>query len=119
MQLPSGGFASSLDADTDHEEGLTYVWSWDELQEVLGGDFETFARIHGVTPSGNFEGSNILNRLDAESREWLGETDEDYLLGLRDVLLSRRNERPQPGATTRSWRTGTALRSPDWLMPRA
>jgi uncharacterized protein YyaL (SSP411 family) len=96
MQLPGGGFASSLDADTDHEEGLTYIWSWDELQRVLGADFEAFARVHGVTPGGNFEGSNILNRLDAESREWLGETDEDYFLALRDLLLDRRNRRPQP-----------------------
>ena len=45
MQLPGGGFASSLDADTEHEEGLTYVWSWDELQEALGADFEIFAQI--------------------------------------------------------------------------
>ena len=65
MQLPGGGFASSLDADTDHEEGLTYVWSWDELREVLGPDFEAFARIHGVSPEGNWEGWNILNRLDS------------------------------------------------------
>ena len=43
MQLPGGGFASSLDADTEHEEGLTYVWSWSELQEALGSDFDSFA----------------------------------------------------------------------------
>jgi uncharacterized protein YyaL (SSP411 family) len=97
MQLAGGGFASSLDADTDHEEGQTYVWSSAELQEVLGADFESFAKIHGVTSDGNWEGTNILNRLDATSREWLGEEDEDYLLGLRDVLLARRNQRPQPG----------------------
>jgi uncharacterized protein YyaL (SSP411 family) len=96
MQLPGGGFASSLDADTDHEEGLTYLWSWDELQEVLGSDFEIFAQLYGVTPEGNFEGSNILNRLDAESREWRGEDEELYFAALSDRLLSRRNERAQP-----------------------
>jgi len=97
MQLPGGGFASSLDADTNHEEGLTYVWSWDDLQEALGADFESFARAYGVTPGGNFEGANILNRLDATAREWLGEDEEHHFAALRDRLLERRNLRPQPG----------------------
>ena len=44
MQLPGGGFASSLDADTEHEEGLTYVWSLDEFAAVLGGRFRELRR---------------------------------------------------------------------------
>ncbi len=97
MQMPGGGFASSLDADTDHEEGLTYVWSWDELKAALGSDFDTFVRFYEVTPGGNWEGSNILNRLSAASREWLGDAEEGYLSALRATLLGRRNARPQPG----------------------
>ena len=31
MRQKGGGFAASLDADTDHEEGLTYVWTPDQL----------------------------------------------------------------------------------------
>ncbi len=97
MQLPGGGFASSLDADTDHEEGLTYVWSWSELKEALGSEFDMFARFYGIRPEGNWEGGNILNRLDQGSREWLGEIEEQHLSYLRQMLLSRRNDRPQPG----------------------
>lgn len=97
MQLPGGGFASSLDADTDHEEGQTYVWSFDELRQALGADFGFFARTYGVTPAGNFEGANILNRLDPTSREWLGEDEEHQLARLREHLLEQRNRRPQPG----------------------
>jgi uncharacterized protein YyaL (SSP411 family) len=97
MQMPGGGFASSLDADTEHEEGLTYVWPWGELQHALGSEFRSFASIYGASPGGNFEGSNILNRLAPASLEWLGEEQEDELLALRQRLLGRRNQRPQPG----------------------
>ena len=38
LRTPQGGFASSLDADTDGEEGLTYVWTPAELAEALGPD---------------------------------------------------------------------------------
>ena len=97
MQLPGGGFASSLDADTEHEEGLTYVWSESELREVLGQDFEALAPVYGVTPQGNWEGHTILNRLAPDARQWLGELREDELQRLRSLLLDRRNSRTQPG----------------------
>ena len=54
---PGGGFASSQDADTEHEEGLTYVWSVHELQTVLGSDFDMFLKVYGVTDRGNWEGT--------------------------------------------------------------
>ncbi len=96
MQLPGGGFAASLDADTDHEEGLTYVWSVDELREALGDRFPEFAEIYDASPGGNWEGSIILNRLRPEARDWLGDEQEAELAELRAMLLSRRNKRPQP-----------------------
>src|SRR3984885_380330 len=64
MTTPDGAFSASLDADSEGEEGKFYVWSRAEIEEVLGPrDAEFFARIYDVTPSGNFEGHNILNRL--------------------------------------------------------
>jgi len=64
MTTPEGAFSASLDADSEGEEGKFYVWSRDEIEEVLGPrDAEFFARIYDVTPGGNFEGHNILNRL--------------------------------------------------------
>jgi uncharacterized protein YyaL (SSP411 family) len=97
MRMLGGGFASSFDADTEHEEGLTYVWSSGELREALGEDFQTFAPLYDVSAAGNWEGNIILNRLAANSREWLGEEREAELQRLRSTLLSRRNKRPQPG----------------------
>ena len=96
MQLPDGGFAASLDADTEHEEGLTYVWSLDELADELGDGYAAFAEVYDASASGNWEGRNILNRLRPASREWLGDDREAELARMRAILLSRRNKRPQP-----------------------
>ena len=66
MVVEGGGFASSLDADSEGEEGKFYVWSLAEIEDVLGeADAGVFAEIYGVTAQGNFEGHNILNRLDS------------------------------------------------------
>ena len=61
MTSPAGGFYSSLDADSDGEEGTFYVWSERELDELLGSDSLAVKTYYGVTASGNFEGRNILH----------------------------------------------------------
>lgn len=43
MTDDSNGFYSSLDADSEGEEGKFYVWDTEELKELLGGDYEIFA----------------------------------------------------------------------------
>ena len=61
---PGGGFYSSLDADSEGDEGKYYVWSLAELRAILedNDEFELFAAAYGVTERGNFEGKNILQR---------------------------------------------------------
>jgi len=61
MTSPEGGFYSSLDADSEGEEGRFYVWSERELDELLGSDALAVKTFYGSTPSGNFEGKNILH----------------------------------------------------------
>ncbi len=56
---PDGGVYSAEDADSEGEEGRFYVWRPEEIRAV-GAD--AAIEWYGVTPAGNFEGSNILHR---------------------------------------------------------
>jgi len=95
MTTPEGAFSASLDADSEGEEGKFYVWSYDEVLRLLGSeDGAFFARHYDVTPAGNFEGHNILNRLKPMERS---EADESRLAVLRDKLLEARATRVRPG----------------------
>jgi uncharacterized protein len=102
MTSAEGGFISSLDADTEGEEGATYVWSQSEIDSVLGGDAPLFADAYGVTPEGNWEGHTILSRVagDEELAERHGESPDavaSRLVAARARLLALREQRPQPG----------------------
>lgn len=58
-----GGFYSSLDADSDGEEGKYYVWTKDEIENILGTDAMFFMEYYNITKAGNWEdGKNILFR---------------------------------------------------------
>jgi len=95
MLTADGAFAASLDADSEGEEGKFYVWSYDEVIRQLGiEDGEFFARYYDVTPAGNFEGHNILNRLRAPVAS---SGDEARLAALREKVLSARALRVRPG----------------------
>jgi len=95
MATAEGAFSASLDADSEGEEGKFYVWSYDEVLSALGiEDGAFFARHYDVTPAGNFEGHNILNRLKPLPRS---EEDETRLAALRSKLLAVRETRVRPG----------------------
>jgi len=95
MTTPEGAFSASLDADSEGEEGKFYVWSLAEIMEVLGPqDAQYFAARYDVTPDGNFEDHNILNRLNDIPRNM---DDEDRLAPLRQKLLLARSRRVRPG----------------------
>jgi uncharacterized protein YyaL (SSP411 family) len=91
-----GGFASSLDADSEGEEGKFYVWSLGEVRKILGEeDAKIFAAAYDITEAGNFEGHNIPNRLDNQT---LGSIEaEAHLRTLREKLLAVRAGRIRPG----------------------
>ena len=57
------GFYSSLDADSDGEEGKYYYWKYDELENLLGNNSSLVNEFYGITPPGNWEdGKNVLHR---------------------------------------------------------
>lgn len=75
-----GGFFSSLDADSEGEEGKYYVWTQAELEEALGSDFGLFKTAYGISPAGNWEGKTILQRaLDDSTLETRFKVDREEL----------------------------------------
>ncbi len=94
MVLPEGGFASSLDADSEHAEGKFYIWSEAEIGAALGPRASDFKRAYDVSPTGNWEGHNILNRWN--NIELADEADEAALARDRAVLLKARERRVRP-----------------------
>jgi len=92
-ELRAGGmFISSLDADTDGREGLTYVWTPAQLREVLGEDDGRWAaKVFAVTEAGTFEHGSSVLQLPGDPG------DEARFARVRAVLLAARLTRPQPG----------------------
>jgi uncharacterized protein YyaL (SSP411 family) len=138
MTTPEGAFAASLDADSEGEEGKFYVWSLAEIEQALGPDAADFAVQYDVTAAGNFEGHNILNRLNhlprsigegsqigAESQR--SKDDAARFSMLRGKLLEYREKRVQPGLDDKvlaDWNglmisglvnAGILLDEPDWI----
>jgi hypothetical protein len=97
MTVEGGGFASSYDADSEGEEGKFYVWTADEIMQIIGkGEAAAlFAQVYDVTEGGNWEEKTILNRLSA--LEPLSREDEDALTACRAKLLEARARRVPPG----------------------
>lgn len=93
-----GGFASALDADSDdghgrHREGAYYVWTPEQLAEVLGEQDAALAAAHfGVTEEGTFEeGASVLRLPDTGELE-----DAERIASVRERLLRSREQRPRP-----------------------
>jgi uncharacterized protein len=144
MTTLEGAFSASLDADSEGHEGKFYVWSRDEIDEVLGPqDGAYVSDRYDVTPEGNFEGKNILNRLrflQAASREASGTevsaqpdlgAEEPRLAALRYKLLEARARRIRPALDDKvlaDWNglmiaalanAGAVLNKPHWLAAAA
>ncbi len=103
MTSPEGGFYSTQDADSEGEEGKFFVWSLAEVKQVLGEeDGDLFAKVYDVSPSGNWEGKNILNRnrSDEQDARMLKMDEQELrsrLASCREKLLQVRSQRIWPG----------------------
>ncbi|MEW8382983.1 MAG: protein-disulfide reductase DsbD domain-containing protein, partial [Candidatus Thiodiazotropha taylori] len=102
MTSPDGGFYSATDADSEGEEGLFFTWTEDELNAALDKQQASLATtLYGVTPSGNFEGRNILHlpQTLAEFADEKQRSLSDLLTQLKQInqiLLETRNKRIPP-----------------------
>ncbi len=118
-------FASTLDADSEGEEGKFYVWSEAEVDEVLQEASVPFKTAYDVSAGGNWEGKNILNRL--HDTGFLSDSQEADLKKARGKLFERRKNRIHPGWDDKvlaDWnglmiaalaRAGTAFKEPAWI----
>ncbi|MGH3157100.1 MAG: thioredoxin domain-containing protein, partial [Streptosporangiaceae bacterium] len=92
LRTTEGGLASALDADSEGEEGTFYVWTPEELTEVLGpADGEFAAEAFGVTRSGTFERGRSVLQLHEDP------ADPGRLGRVRAALLAARELRARPG----------------------
>lgn len=103
MTHAGGGFFSALDADSEGEEGKFYVWTLDELNQLLPPEEAAlFAACYDVTSKGNWEHHNILRQLGsyAHLAQQQGLTEENLkarLAASKAVLFQARAERIRPG----------------------
>ena len=135
MTDAQGGFYSTQDADSEGEEGKFFVWTPEQIEEVLGpAAATTFCYAYDVTPEGNFEhGHSILNRPKtlAQCAQILGRTVDELNKELqtgRAKLLAAREKRIHPGLDDKvlvSWNglmidalsgAATALDEPRYLL---
>src|SRR5947207_7070983 len=98
MTSESGAFLSATDADSEGEEGTFFVWTPQQLRDLLGADADEAMRVFGLTEAGNFEGKNVLSLQSPADRAFLERA--------RPRLYEARAKRPPPLTDTKiltSW----------------
>jgi uncharacterized protein YyaL (SSP411 family) len=100
LRQDEGGFASSLDADSEGVEGKFYVWTPEEIRSAVPDLAEDAIRHFGVSDAGNFEGANILVR---------ATPDPPSLREIKARLLAARSSRVRPGLDDKRLTSWNAL----------
>jgi hypothetical protein len=122
MQSPQGGYYSSLDADSEHEEGKFYVWSRDEVSSLLAPEENAVVAVHyGLEQPPNFENRHWHLRVAGPAGS------ESLVQSAKDKLFRAREQRVRPGRDEKilvSWNAlairgmahaGRVLGRADWL----
>ena len=115
MTSPEGAFYSALDADSEGEEGLFYIWTKDELQAVLGNDYDLAADYYNVNNKGAWEKGRyiLLRTMDEEAFAKRKGTTVDALgadvARINATLLSARAKRERPGLDDKSLTSWNAM----------
>ncbi|WP_347160206.1 thioredoxin domain-containing protein [Pontibacter chitinilyticus] len=103
LMSDEGGFYSSLDADSEGEEGKFYTFTKEELQGILGDEEPLFSKYYHATAAGNFEhGRNILHRRIsdehfAKENELEPDVLQEMVQGWKEKIMAVRAQRVRPG----------------------
>jgi uncharacterized protein YyaL (SSP411 family) len=95
MRVKGGAFASSLDADSEGEEGLFYTWTQDEIEAALAADSSLLFQYLTLSAPRGWEGKPILHQTDAQRRDSVEARAE--LAAMKAKLLLVRERRIRPG----------------------
>lgn len=103
MQHSEGAFYSAEDADSEGEEGKFYVWTPDEVEQVVGKELGgLFCKVYDITEDGNFEGHNIPNLINESVETYAKRRDielayiQNKLEEARQSLFKHRERRIRP-----------------------
>ena len=132
MTLEGGGFAASLDADSDDGEGAHYVWNRDQIKNALPSELHELAiEAYGLDGPPNF-GESAWHLVRAREDQELLTLDRNPeriktgLISVREHVLEARQDRPAPARDDKligAWnglviealgQAGRLLRQPDW-----
>jgi len=102
MTSPAGGFYSTTDADSEGVEGKFFVWSLEEVKQILGDEADFASAIFDISEGGNWEGHTILTRPKSDVQEMhLHQLADDTFLqridAIKKKLLAVRERRIKPG----------------------
>ena len=129
MRLPHATFASSLDADSEGEEGLFYTWTAASISAVLGDDSSLFFKYFTLTKPDGWEGDPIIHQTSSQTKQSV--EDRAVVSGLTSRLLDAREQRIRPGRDDKAltdWNgllivalaeVGRSLDRNDWIVAAA
>ena len=112
LMSDEGAFYSSLDADSEGEEGKYYVWKADELKTAVKEDWELFSRYFNVNQKGLWEHGNYILLRELPDEEFAANNNltpgllTDKIINWKSLLLKIRNKRIRPtldDKTLASW----------------
>ncbi len=114
MQADNGGFFATRDADSEGHEGIYYLWNPEQVQELLGDDYEVFARRFGLNQDANFEGQWHLTVRESISdiATATGHKEKDVMSAIdaaKKTLLHERLKRVAPGRDEKQLTSWNAL----------
>src|SRR6185312_12538568 len=92
-----GGFYSSLDADSEGEEGKYYTWTQKEIKEILKDDAAFYSDYFGITEEGNWEENKNIPDVNSGKKDFtVNEQITQKLVSLNKKLFEEREKRIRP-----------------------